>query len=340
MGLRTVVSCAQQWDEQEDCLRVAVMSSLCLATILVALVQCGSMMMVSGSRWSPQVLILTLAISQLVLLFLHYGFFRHRVICKIAQRYLHIVEFCLICFFFASLALRVSGKRPYVRRLLFPTLGGVLSFVTVFFVFSVMRHQQDRDWLVLSVTYAFLGLAFVVVGCVITVTFHRDPRVGAFRMKKSRRLWVLILVNCVSALVATVTDIAVLLHRAAQGHEYHLFSNNPVLWYAHAIVNLVPLWAVMVVLWSLPQQFRAHHMFSTALKSELLGQPEEPQRDSFDVDVDADVDDCASMSIPYSNSLPNVFPASDTNLASPWSSHAPSPCEPRHIGDNQRPTIP
>eukprot|EP00300_Choanocystis_sp_HF-7_P037650 c5387_g1_i1.p1 GENE.c5387_g1_i1~~c5387_g1_i1.p1 ORF type:complete len:170 (+),score=27.54 c5387_g1_i1:36-512(+) len=145
--LHTLVSCVHDWQPAPaECTRVAVMSALCIATILVAVVQCVGMMMFSGSRCSPQVLILLLAIVQLVLLFLHYGFFRHLLTFKVAQRYLHIVEFCLICFFFATLALRVSGKRPYVRKLLFPTLGGVLTFVTVFFVTSVMRQQKGRLW--------------------------------------------------------------------------------------------------------------------------------------------------------------------------------------------------
>eukprot|EP00300_Choanocystis_sp_HF-7_P000905 c10750_g1_i1.p1 GENE.c10750_g1_i1~~c10750_g1_i1.p1 ORF type:complete len:333 (+),score=54.75 c10750_g1_i1:59-1000(+) len=304
------------------------MTVLSLVTLLMALLQASFMSRQSGLRCSPQLFIIILVMVQLVLLAVHYGLLRDLVAFKIAQRYIHILEFCLTCFFFANLALRVSGKRNLIRRVLIPSLAGILTFITIVFAIAIMWRDnvlvQDIDWLVLSISYTIISFAFAIVGCLITVQNRGNSRFR-FRMKKSHRLWCLIFVNFVAAVIATASDISTLIRRRASPESSHLPSSDMVLWYFHGILtNIVPLWAVQVVLWSLPQPFRSNHAqnLATPLSSEQVMQSEDDLLFGYD-----DLGTFDSSSIPYSASA--YSDGSYVPISSPWSTFASTPPRPQ-----------
>eukprot|EP00301_Raphidiophrys_heterophryoidea_P002561 c11193_g1_i2.p1 GENE.c11193_g1_i2~~c11193_g1_i2.p1 ORF type:complete len:217 (-),score=29.72 c11193_g1_i2:290-940(-) len=185
--------CWSEW-VQDECARILIMDILSAGTLFVVFIQLLSMMH-NSPKISLQVGVLHLLTLQLVLLCLHYTFFREIVLLKLAVRFLHITTFCLMCFYFAFLASRIIGRRELVKRILYPLLVVLLSFLTIVFCLAWSfgprsKSVQNHSWLVLSVVYVVVATAFVGVGFIMTVKF--STRAPPFRASQGNRLWALI----------------------------------------------------------------------------------------------------------------------------------------------------
>eukprot|EP00299_Pterocystis_sp_00344_P017495 c8760_g1_i1.p1 GENE.c8760_g1_i1~~c8760_g1_i1.p1 ORF type:complete len:382 (-),score=48.99 c8760_g1_i1:98-1243(-) len=253
-----LLDCMNSWNFQ--CSRVVSMSAICLATLVIALVFCGIKRKWS-SKFSPLMLILAGSIVQVLLLILHYAFFRKIVLLMFIQRCLYTLEFCVIFFFFAVLACRVLQQRQLITRLVIPALVFIAllvisSFVTALVIDSPHIQCTNRIWFLLSLVSFLVAVALVWVGFVITRQTSADRWIH-FRMNKSKRLWFLIVVNCLSAVVSLVWDVGIFVEQ--RGMDCHTLGKTSsggevFAWLMHRIVTkLLPIWAVLAVCGSLPR---------------------------------------------------------------------------------------
>eukprot|EP00299_Pterocystis_sp_00344_P011538 c53_g1_i1.p1 GENE.c53_g1_i1~~c53_g1_i1.p1 ORF type:complete len:333 (+),score=58.39 c53_g1_i1:42-1040(+) len=290
--MHALSDCAQRW--HEDCSRVTAMSVLCFCSLLLGIVLCAF-----NRRWnqkfSPLLLILGMSMVQLVLLCCHYGFARHVAILLFIQRCLYVLEFCLVFFFFAVLACRVTRQRHLIKRLVFPVVAAVSVIVVVCFTVAIIIDSVNIQctnwvWLTLNLTSVLVGCALIAVASVVTKGVNRQQWAD-FRMKKSRRLWSLIVVNCISSATALIWDIAI----TTRNNDCHTFvmgySGGEVFaWILHrTVMNLCPIWAVMAVCVSLPGFSLVHSgrsFFSGVSAQALLERPDiGPTDEDDEVDV-------------------------------------------------------
>lgn len=227
------------------------------------------------SKFCPQVFILSLTLTQLLCLWVHYFFTRHVVVLAYAQRCIYVLEFSSIFFFFSVLVCRVMRRRLLIRRLIAPVAGATVVAVLLLFVVGTAKGSDltcgNDLWKILTLFCLIISISLIGVGAFVTSGItHTDWM--EFRMKKSRRLWFLILVNCLSTLAAFVWDLGLLVKDPKFGCNFIMGDSiiENVLWVIDRLVaNLLPIWSVLYIITTLPIARNAWR-YSTGINRQTL----------------------------------------------------------------------
>lgn len=234
------------------------MAITCTATLVATAVTLAKDRCLIFSKFSPQVFILLLTIMQLLMLWVHYFFTRHLIVLAFAQRCLYVLEFSCVFFFFTVLVCRVMRRRYLIRRVVAPVAGATVVAVILLFVVGSIKGAElecgNHLWKILTLFSVVIAISLIFVGVFVTRGINHVEWLE-FRMKKSRRLWLLIVINCLSTLAAFIWDVGLLVNSPHFGCNFIMGDSiiENVLWVIDRVVaNILPLWSVLYVMTTLP----------------------------------------------------------------------------------------
>eukprot|EP00743_Colponemidia_sp_Colp-15_P006502 GILK01007001.1.p1 GENE.GILK01007001.1~~GILK01007001.1.p1 ORF type:complete len:332 (+),score=16.48 GILK01007001.1:77-997(+) len=216
-------------------------------------------------KYTKRLIILYLAVFHLSLCCVRFVFVMKGYLIFF-QEYIKYVEYTIVCYFFATAACRLTHRLLLLKRVIRPVVLVNLIYLSALMIemFSFPEHHsfncRDFLWILMRGSGAFLTLLFLLMGCWITSTMNSMRISTELRARKNRHLWILIVVNFLSAAFAFGCDIFYFFINDSAKCDHVLQLPpvpNAVLYVlGRTLTLLVPMWAIAYVFWTWPESSR------------------------------------------------------------------------------------